>query len=57
MIRGVEHICQQSMASGCYLVNHGRPVLEWVPVSVARVTRELAAIRATQTSSSSSPSM
>jgi hypothetical protein len=45
-IRGIEHLCQQVIAEGCYLVSDGRPVLEWVPVDQARATLELRAIRA-----------
>ena len=45
-IHGVEHLCQQVIVDGCYLVSDGRPVLEWVPVDEARITLERRAILA-----------
>lgn len=33
VIKGVLHVCrQQRTKEGYYLVNRGRPMLEWVPV-------------------------
>jgi hypothetical protein len=42
MIKGVEHICVQSRTSeGYYLVNRGKPVLEWQPYSEYLVGRRV----------------